>query len=119
MGTRQHGRLRIGYVLYAKLLGLSDRKVIRYIFRNAMLPQISGLALSLGTMVAGSLITEIVFNYPGIGYWLFSAIRQLDYPMISGCTLIISITVLVANFLLDMLYGLIDPRIKATQVEEG
>lgn len=111
--------LNSDYVLYAKLLGLSDRKVIRYIFRNAMLPQISGLALSLGTMVAGSLITEIVFNYPGIGYWLFSAIRQLDYPMISGCTLIISITVLVANFLLDMLYGLIDPRIKATQVEEG
>ena len=59
-----------------------------------------------------------MFNYPGIGYWLFTAIRQLDYPLISGCTLVISITVLVANFLLDVLYGLIDPRIKAAQVEE-
>ena len=106
------------YVLYAKLMGLPDKKITGYVFRNAMLPQISGLALSLGTMVSGSLITEIVFNYPGIGYWLFTAIRQLDYPLISGCTLVISITVLVANFLLDVLYGLIDPRIKAAQVEE-
>lgn len=110
--------LNADYVLYAKLMGLPDKKITGYVFRNAMLPQISGLALSLGTMVSGSLITEIVFNYPGIGYWLFTAIRQLDYPLISGCTLVISITVLVANFLLDVLYGLIDPRIKAAQVEE-
>ena len=110
--------LNADYVLYAKLMGLPDKKTTGYVFRNAMLPQISGLALSLGTMVSGSLITEIVFNYPGIGYWLFTAIRQLDYPLISGCTLVISITVLVANFLLDVLYGLIDPRIKAAQVEE-
>ena len=110
--------LNADYVLYAKLMGLPDKKITGYVFRNAMLPQISGLALSLGTMVSGSLITEIVFNYPGIGYWLFTAIRQLDYPLISGCTLVISVTVLVANFLLDVLYGLIDPRIKAAQVEE-
>lgn len=110
--------LNADYVLYAKLMGLPDRKITGYVFRNAMLPQISGLALSLGTMISGSLITEIVFNYPGIGYWLFTAIRQLDYPLISGCTLIISITVLLANFVIDILYGLIDPRIKAAQMEE-
>lgn len=111
--------LNADYVLYAKLMGVSDKKITGYIFRNAMLPQISGLALSLGMMVSGSLITEIVFNYPGIGYWLFTAIRQLDYPMISGCTLIISLSVLLANFLIDILYGLIDPRIRASQAEEG
>lgn len=107
------------YVLYAKLMGIRDKTISRYVFRNAMLPQISGLALSLGTMVSGSLITELVFNYPGLGFWLFSAIRQSDYPLISGCTLIISVTVLVMAFLLDVVYGLVDPRIKATQMEEG
>lgn len=86
---------------------------------NAMLPQVSGLALSLGTMVSGSLITEIVFNYPGLGYWLYLAIRQLDYPLISGCTLVLSVTVLVANFVIDMIYGWIDPRIRAAQMEEA
>ena len=111
--------LNADYVLYAKLMGVPERKIIGYVFRNAMLPQVSGLALSLGTMVSGSLITEIVFNYPGLGYWLYLAIRQLDYPLISGCTLILSVTVLVANFLIDMVYGLIDPRIRAAQVEEG
>lgn len=110
--------LNADYVLYSRLMGLPDRVITGYVFRNAMLPQISGLALSLGTMISGSLITEIVFNYPGIGYWLFAAIRQLDYPLISGCTLIISITVLLANFMIDILYGLIDPRIRASQMEE-
>lgn len=120
MGMRSMAiyELNADYVLYAKLMGVPERKIIGYVFRNAMLPQVSGLALSLGTMVSGSLITKIVFNYPGLGYWLYLAIRQLDYPLISGCTLVISITVLVANFLLDVLYGLIDPRIKAAQVEE-
>ena len=121
MGMRSMAiyELNADYVLYAKLMGVPERKIIGYVFRNAMLPQVSGLALSLGTMVSGSLITEIVFNYPGLGYWLYLAIRQLDYPLISGCTLILSVTVLVANFLIDMVYGLIDPRIRAAQVEEG
>jgi len=89
------------------------------VFRNAMLPQISGLALAIGTLVAGSLITEIVFSYPGLGYYLFDAIRKADYPTISGCTLLISVTVLAANFIIDILYGLLDPRIKAAQLEEA
>lgn len=109
--------LNTDYVLYSKLMGIKDLRIIQYVFRNAMLPQISGLALSLGTMISGSLITEIVFNYPGIGYWLFNGIRQLDYPLISGCTLLVSITLLVSNFLIDIVYGLIDPRIKAAQME--
>jgi peptide/nickel transport system permease protein len=110
--------LNSDYVLYSKLLGIRDRTVSRYVFKNAMLPQITGLALSLGTMIGGSLICEIVFSYPGIGTWLFTAIRQLDYPLISGCTLIIAVSVLLANFTLEIIYGIVDPRIKAAQMED-
>ncbi len=111
--------LNADYVLYAKLLGVPDRKVTKYVFKNAVLPQITGLALSLGTMIGGALITEIVFSYPGVGQKMMLAIRNVDYPMISGCTLIISMTVLVANFLIEIVYGLIDPRVRAAQLEEG
>jgi peptide/nickel transport system permease protein len=110
--------LNADYVKYAKLMGIRESKIIRYVFRNAMLPQITGLAMSLGTMIAGALITEIVFNYPGLGTLLFRSIRSLDYPLISACTLLITLTVLMANFLVDILYGIIDPRIKASQSEE-
>lgn len=110
--------LNSDYVLYSKLLGIRDSKIAKYVFRNAMLPQITGLALSIGTMVGGSLICEIVFSYPGIGTWLFTAIRQLDYPLISGCTLLIAISVLLANFTIDIIYGFIDPRIKSAQMED-
>lgn len=110
--------LTTDYVNYSKALGLSDKKVVKYVFRNAMLPQISGLALSFGTMVGGALVTETVFSYPGIGTLLFSAIRQNDYPVIQGVTLIITITVLLANFLVDIAYGIIDPRVRATQLGE-
>lgn len=110
--------LNTDYVLYSKLLGIKDSTIARYVFKNAMLPQITGLALSIGTMIGGSLITEIVFSYPGIGTWLFTAIRQLDYPLISGATLLIAVSVLLANFTIEIIYGLVDPRIKATQMEE-
>lgn len=111
--------LNSDYVLYSKLLGIRDSRVARYVFKNAMLPQITGLALSIGTMVGGSLICEIVFSYPGIGTWLFTAIRQLDYPLISGCTLLIAVAVLIANFAIEVVYGFVDPRIKAAQMEEN
>lgn len=111
--------LNSDYVLYSKLLGIKDKKIVRYVFKNAMLPQITGLALSLGTMVGGAIITEIIFSYPGIGTTLFTAIRTLDFPLISGCTLLITIAVLVANFSLEIILGLIDPRIKSAQLEES
>jgi peptide/nickel transport system permease protein len=110
--------LNADYVLYAKLVGIRDGRIVKYVFRNAMLPQITGLASSLGTMVGGALICEIIFSYPGVGTSLFTAIRTLDYPLISGCTLIITIGVLGANFLLEIIYGLVDPRIKAAQLED-
>lgn len=110
--------LNADYVKYSKLMGIRDSKIIKYVFRNAMLPQITGLILSLGTVIAGGLITEIVFSYRGLGTIMFDAIKGRDYPLISGCTLIVSITILVSSFLLDIIYGLVDPRIKAAQMED-
>lgn len=110
--------LNADYVLYAKLLGIPENKITKYVFKNAVLPQITGLALSLGTMISGALITEIVFSYPGIGTQLVNAIHNVDYTLISGCTLFISITALIANFTIEIIYGLIDPRIRTIQMEE-
>ncbi len=109
--------LNADYVKYARFLGIKDRKIIWYVFRNAMLPQITGLALSIGTMVGGALVAEIVFSYPGLGTTILSAVRGGDYPLISATALIITIMVLLANFLIEILYGFIDPRIKAAQSE--
>jgi peptide/nickel transport system permease protein len=111
--------LNADYVKYSRLMGIKDSKIVWYVFRNAMLPQITGLALSLGTMVGGTLITEFVFCYPGLGTAMFTAIRTQDFPLISGCTLFITVTVLAANFVVDIICGLIDPRVKAAAHEEG
>jgi len=109
--------LNADYVKYARFLGIKDSKIIRYVFRNAMLPQITGLALSIGTMISGALVAEIVFSYPGLGSTILTAVLGGDYPLISAATLIITIMVLVAFLVLEIVYGLIDPRIKAAQTE--
>jgi len=110
--------LNADYVNFGRSLGVGDGRIVRYIFRNAALPQVTGLAISLGTLVGGALITEIVFNYPGVGSLLFGAIRQNDYPVISGVTLLIAVALVVANFVVDIAIGLIDPRIRAAQSGE-
>ncbi|MCL2361226.1 MAG: ABC transporter permease [Defluviitaleaceae bacterium] len=109
--------LNADYVRYSRFMGIKDRTIVRYIFRNAMLPQVTGLALSIGTMMGGALVAEIIFGYPGLGTTLLRAIREGDYPLISGITLVITIMVLIAVFLLEIIYGLIDPRVKAAQFE--
>ncbi|MGC4094048.1 MAG: ABC transporter permease [Polyangiaceae bacterium] len=103
------------YVKYAKLLGISERKILLYMFRNAMLPQLTGLALALGGMVGGALIAEMIFSYPGLGMAILTAIQGNDYPLITGCTLLITVSVLLANFGVDVLIGLLDPRIRVGQ----
>lgn len=109
--------LNADYVKYSRFLGVKDRVIVRYVFRNAMLPQVTGLAMSIGTMVGGALVAEIIFSYPGIGTTMLRAITGQDYPLISGCTLMITIGVLLANLIIEILYGFIDPRIKANQQE--
>lgn len=103
------------YVKYAKSLGVTENRILFYVFRNAMLPQLTGLALALGTLVGGSLITELIFSYPGLGQLMLNAIRKNDYPLIQGITLLVTITVLSLNFCVDILLGVLDPRIRAGQ----
>ena len=98
---------------YARYLGGARRPsglVRRYAFRNAVLPQVTGLALTLGVIVAGALVTEIVFSYPGIGKLLLAAVQNQDYFLLQGIFLFIIVGVLVANFIVDIAYVLIDPR---------
>jgi peptide/nickel transport system permease protein len=109
--------LNADYVKYSRFLGIKDQKIIGYVFRNAMLPQITGLALSIGTMVGGALVAEIIFSYPGLGSTILTAVRGQDYPLISATTLIITLMTLFATFAIEILYGIIDPRIKAAQAD--
>ena len=109
--------LNADYVKYSRFLGIKDSKIVRYVFRNAMLPQVTGLAMSIGSMVGGALVAETIFSYPGLGMAMLSAIGSSDYPVISAVTLIITVMVLLAAFLLDIIYAFIDPRVKAAQFE--
>ncbi|SCF21005.1 ABC transporter permease [Micromonospora mirobrigensis] len=99
------------YITVAHAKGLSERRVaLGYAARNALLPNVSGFALSLGFIVGGTLLVEIVFSYPGLGYQLFQAVGYKDYPLMQGIFLIITVSVLVANLLADVAYLLLDPR---------
>jgi peptide/nickel transport system permease protein len=109
--------LNADYVKYSRFLGIKDRKIVGYVFRNAMLPQVTGLALSIGTMAGGALIAEIVFSYPGLGYTLLNGVAGQDYPLISASALLVTVMVLAATFVIEILYGFIDPRIKAAQAD--
>jgi peptide/nickel transport system permease protein len=104
--------LEADYAHYLEALGAPQRLVRRYAFRNAVLPQITGLALALGAILAGALVTEIVFSYPGLGYQIYRAITNEDYFVIQGIFLFIIIGVLLANFLVDIAYVMLDPRVR-------
>jgi peptide/nickel transport system permease protein len=99
------------YVWAAEAKGIAPRRVLLgYAARNAVLPSVTGFAISLGFVVSGSIIMEIVFSYPGVGYTLLQAVQNDDYALMQGIFLVICLVVLGANFLVDMLYGFIDPR---------
>ena len=102
------------YILTAEAKGLSPRRVmIMYAARNAMLPSVSGFAISLGFVVSGSIVVETVFSYPGVGFTMLQAVQNNDYPLMQGMFLIITVSVLAANLVVDLLYGVIDPRTRA------
>jgi peptide/nickel transport system permease protein len=105
--------LEADYSHYLEALGAPRRLVRKYAFNNAVLPQLTGLALQLGVIVAGALATEVVFSYPGIGYLILQAIHNEDYFLLQGCFLFIIIGVLLANFAIDIVYVLVDPRTRA------
>ena len=103
------------YVQYAKLGGVTEDRIVgKYVIRNAFLPQITGLALSLGQIFSGALITEIVFGYPGLGTLLFRAIINGDYNLIMGITILSIVGITTAILVLDLTYPLFDPRVRYT-----
>jgi peptide/nickel transport system permease protein len=102
--------LEADYSHYLEALGAPRKLIRKYAFRNGILPQITGLALALGVIVAGAVATEIVFSYPGVGYLILQAINTRDYFLLQGCFLFIIIGVLLANFVIDIVYVFVDPR---------
>lgn len=100
------------YVTFSETLNVEDRILFRYILRNSLLPQVTGLGLQLGSFMTGQIITEQLFNYQGMGILLSRALGTRDYPLIQGIFLILIGTLLLANYIVDFIYVLIDPRIR-------
>jgi peptide/nickel transport system permease protein len=98
------------FVLMAVAKGLPRRKVIWHAARNAVLPSVANLSLAIGLVVSGALLVELVFNYPGVGNLLLQAVLNEDYPLIQGIFLVITLTVLAANLIADLVYLGLDPR---------
>ena len=105
--------LRQDYIRTERAKGLSERVVIyKHAVRNAMLPVITVIGLNFGLLLAGALLTETVFAWPGIGRYVVNAVRMRDYPVVQGCVLFFSFMFVIVNLITDLLYVLIDPRIK-------
>ena len=98
------------FVLVAQAKGLPPRTVIWYAVRNALLPVVANFTIALSLIVGGQILVEIVFNYPGIGFHLYDALGKLDYSLVQGIFVVITLVVLAANLLADVVYVLIDPR---------
>ncbi len=104
------------YVVAAEAKGLSPRRIlVGYAARNAVMPSITGFAISLGFVVSGSVAMEYVFSYPGIGYELLQAVNNEDYALAQGIFLVITLAVLAANLIVDLLYGFVDPRTRQSR----
>ena len=120
-GSHQGMRLVIqgikeeGYIRYAKIAAVKERRIFRrYAMRNALLPQVTGLTLSLGQIFGGAMITEMVFGYPGLGFLLYRSIVLVDYNMIMGITTTSIVAIATGILIIDLLYPLLDPRIRLT-----
>jgi peptide/nickel transport system permease protein len=111
--------LEADYSNYLAALGAPAKLVRKYAYRNAVLPQITGLALALGAVLAGAIVVEIVFGYPGLGTLTLSAIQSRDYFMIQGIFLFFIVGVLIANFIIDIAYVVVDPRTRVGMLGGG
>ena len=101
------------YVRTAYAKGLSPRVVItRHVMRNAMIPVVTIVGLQLGSLLAGAILTETVFSWPGIGKWVFDAISGRDYPIVQSVTLLIAVVVVMVNLFVDISYAILNPRIR-------
>ena len=105
--------LRELYVLAARARGLSQsRAVVRHAFRNSLIPVVTIIGLQFGAVLTGTIITETIFGWPGVGRLLIQAINTRDYPLVQGCILFISVTYVAMNLITDLTYGFLDPRIR-------
>ncbi len=101
------------YLAFARAKGLSEGRILnRYVLKNAMLPSLTAFGMALGFVVGGAILVETVFSYPGLGFYLYTAVNALDYPLMQAIFLMIATSVLVANFIVDLLYAVIDPRVR-------
>ena len=104
------------YLAFARAKGLTERHIVnRYVLRNALLPSFTAFGMALGFVVGGSILTEIVFSFPGLGYYLYQSVTNLDYPLMQGLFFFIALAVLLANLLVDLLNVLLDPRIRESR----
>ena len=102
------------YVTTARAKGIDDRRVLRkHAIPNAMLPTVSLIAINLGYLIAGAITVEVVFNWPGLGTLTVDALTARDYPVLQGIFLFLSVTVVLANLAADIVYGILDPRVKS------
>ena len=108
------GELQEDYVLMAEAKGLSQRQVRRHAQRNALLPVVTITLVGLGTLVGGAAVVETVFSYPGLGRLIYESVLARDYPVLQGAFLVLAVTVLLANFVADLLYPLLDPRLRGS-----
>ncbi|WP_255990047.1 ABC transporter permease subunit [Chitinolyticbacter albus] len=105
--------LREDYIRTARAKGLSrSRVILKHALRNALMPVVTVIGLQVGTMLAGAVLTETIFSWPGIGKWLIDAIGARDYPVVQGGILLIASMIILVNLLVDLLYGVINPRIR-------
>jgi ABC-type dipeptide/oligopeptide/nickel transport system permease component len=105
--------LREPYVLAARARGVSSaRAVVNHAFRNSLIPIVTVLGLQLGSLLTGAVITETIFSWPGVGRLLVQSIAARDYPTVQGCILVIAVIYVSVNFFVDLLYGVLDPRIR-------
>jgi len=101
------------YLVTARAKGLSERKVLfKHALKNASLPVLTQAAIAFGFMLSGAIVTEQVFSYPGLGQWIWRSIEWFDFPALQAIFFVIALCVIIANFIADIMYGIIDPRIK-------
>jgi peptide/nickel transport system permease protein len=109
------GVLAEDYVTLAEAKGLSQRRIkFNYAARNALLPSVTAFGMALGFVLSGQLLVELIFSYPGLGYLLFKSVSNLDYPLMQGLFLMITFAVLGSNFIVDIFYTRLDPRVRAS-----
>jgi peptide/nickel transport system permease protein len=101
------------YILTAKAKGLSSFQILRdHAFKNAMLPMVTMIAITLGTIVGGAFQVETVFSWPGIGRLMYESVQKRDFPVLQGIFLLVAVSTILANLLADLLYSMLDPRVK-------